>query len=256
MRFFIAIISRNREALCATLVDKASHMFTPFPTFQGICVVQHMEKYPTLSLIQEQRLKRKLLLLFDSDELDPVRRGLGRLRDMAITEGSDRFLSDPQEDDYVLVLDDDIDPSAMASATLFSAVKILQSDAKGGMVQLGHKDKSGLNRLPVEEHKVCTTGGGLVVRLSAYLDPKVGGYGQDYFDTPELSIRMLEGGYETYRLNSWFGRHNYQKSGGLKELFPDKKNCNEMRHLSQIISLYPDTVKKDPDAWLGFSMIS
>ena len=232
MRFFISIISRNREALSASLVDKAHLYFSSFPTFKGVSLVQHMGTYPTL-MAMKARLGNMLVLDENEQELDAVRRGLGFLRNQSIETGMDRFRMIGEDDDFVLVLDDDIELSSISPTIFFEAVRLMNSDEKAAIIQMSHKNRSSISRAPIEGQHICTTGGGTLVRLSHFLE--VGGYGEDYFDTPELSIKLCQAGFHSYRLNNWFSRHNYQKEGGLKELFPHKKNCNEMRHLSRIV---------------------
>jgi hypothetical protein len=172
---------------------------------------------------------------------------LGTLRNEALRLYTTQM---PTEDFAVLILDDDIELNP-AFGNQIQPILMWLSEPFTGVVQIAHKQPD--PHQVAELRTICTTGGGILFRWSAYLLADM--FGEDYFDVPELCLRMSEA-YDAKHL-FWpyvVNKHHYDEKGGLKSIYPEKKNCNEMRHLSNLVDMYPYILEKDENAWLGFSL--
>jgi len=240
----VAIISRNREELAQQCVERVlavKKYNDALGTMMGpVVLMSHKTPFNPLSFPDG-------VLLHHTN----ANGSLGMLRNYAIA-----YLLSQYACEYILVLDDDIllnqfeDHEFMRKLwNIFSVTEVFQP----AMVGLSHKHHysfDGTDRF-IKEVKMLTTSGGVLVNVDDF--QQVGGFGEDYFDIPELVLRMREAGKKVYKTYPKVSEHLYQKAGGLKDVYPDKKNCNEMRHLSNIVENFPDLVYKDEKAWLGFT---
>lgn len=248
----VSIISRGRDEL----LDKLIRQCQVFASEVSVLRYQG----PTDSDFETKKYYNGLI--YSTVDTEP--KSLGSLRNLTANALTDT-------DELILFLDDDISLSAdfiqyVSNCEYYIKERMCADPDKFGLFQIpeqsralvGHNPPNRYSAFSLDNTPIVTTAGGVIV--NKVLFERVGGFGDDYFDFPELSLKMIEAGAANYRVKHpyIYNKHDHKKlttKTGLAAWLPEAfgKSCHHLKHKSKILDNYPNLVSKCKKCSLGFA---